>query len=122
MIIRPAQASEATYLLKTACRVSHLTTGLPASIQYSRHHDYLCDLIERSECLVAPAPDGRVKGFVIYEPGRLHLVYVRKPDRNAGVATQLLRSAGLTGNPVPCTYRPPRWAPQRFLFDPWGSL
>lgn len=62
-------------------------------------------------------------GFICYEPGVLHFIYVRNAHRQKGYATQLMKKAGLLEGPVTASawtrglsYHQTRW---RLTYDPF---
>ena len=92
--IRPPTPSDRAFVASAWARGAHehYYAGVPRA-EFRRGFDALMDrAFARADVSLlcdAAAPDG-LFGFIVYEPGKLHWIYVKGPFRRLGKARELL--------------------------------
>ena len=99
--LRKAAAADVPFILNSWLR-SHYDAwaephGIPKGRYYAETHRSACLTLARAECLLAvnPEDETHLLGYVVWEPGTLHYVYVKHPYRREGLASRLLEATGL---------------------------
>jgi hypothetical protein len=110
--IRPADFSrrgERNWILTSWIACDRATPAARKIESYrSRKSEEIQELLSRAltGVLCSSANQDALIGFVTYEPGTLHYVYVRKPDQHVGFARELLAYTGLIKlSGVRCTHQ-----------------
>lgn len=96
------------------------------------HYDFAGRLLKRCALTVAGPPDDdtTIYGFMLREPGTVHLVFVTKPWRRLGIASQLLERAHADDSHTLWTqdwaqWGRDRWPGRRYvpywMLDSWRS-
>jgi hypothetical protein len=101
VVLRRATAADVPFILNSWLR-SHWDAwgephGIPKGHYFAEAHRKACLTLSRAECLLAinPEDESHLLGYVVWEPGTLHYVYVKHPYRKEGLASRLVAATGL---------------------------
>lgn len=99
--IRQALAEDKNFVLSTWLRnyrhSSAFARGIRTSVYFEWHHRLLVNLMARPECTVLIACDEEepnlILGYIAFEQGIVHYVYVKRSMRGFGLGKKLLEEA-----------------------------
>ena len=100
--IRAASKGDSDFIFATWLRAyrygSDFICTIPEGVYFKHQHDAIEVILRRSNVLVATPKDDLtlIVGYMCHQPEVIHFVYVKKPFRQMGIATELLRAAGLS--------------------------
>lgn len=126
---RPPMASDGNFVFNSWLR-SHRDEAecsfMTNDVYYARQADRVRRVLKRAGVIVAcnPEDSGQIFGFICFEPGIAHYVYVKYPFRKFGIARHLVeRALGRVGDsPIVATHTGRCWhsvkARYRLTFDP----
>ena len=95
--LRPKQADDESFIYSSwlrSYRSSPIVTHMNNDVYYDNHKLVIKKLLEISDVMIACNPEDpdQIYGFICYEPGIIHYLYVKYPFRKMGLAKYLLSS------------------------------
>ncbi len=83
--------------LKSYYGASFFTVKIPKSVFFSHHSRLIKKLLVTSRIRLAVDPQdlGIIAGYIVYEPDKIHYLYVKESLRGFGIGKKLLSEANL---------------------------
>lgn len=99
--IRPMADTDRSFViaawLNNYRRESYFAARVTDKVFFYHHHAIVERLLARSRVLIAcdPSDENEIVGYIVWEPGVLHWVYVKKAFRKFGIGRSLLSATDL---------------------------
>lgn len=71
-----------------------MAKDIPGVTFFNYHHRLIERILDRAACIMARS-EGVIVGYIVFEPGIVHYVYIKQAFRTLGIATSLFKSSGL---------------------------